>query len=232
MRRMWNGDMLARLKYWYIKKIYADHNDARIVQDTLRRLLDAFPSTASGLNIGAGQTKIDIRVKNLEIEAGEGIDIVGSVEAIPCEDSTFDFVITQEVLEHVTSPDLAMKEIHRVLKTAGRVYIQLPFTIGYHPCPHDYWRFTHEGMAHLVQSNGFRIVEQGLSVGPAVGFYRIAVEFFAVLASVLWQRLYKPTKLAFSLVLYPVKWLDPLMRKSPEANRIAGGYFIVCEKTN
>ncbi len=223
--------MLAKLKYWYIKKIYADHNDAKIVRQTLHQFLAAFPPAALGLNIGAGKTKIDPRVKNLEIEAGEGIDIVGSVENIPCQDGHFDFVITQEVLEHVPSPDKAMQEIHRVLKDAGRVYIQLPFVIGYHPCPSDYWRFTHEGIAQLAHANGFTVVQSGLSVGPAVGFYRIAVEFFAVLASVLFQALYKPTKLVFSLLLYPIKWLDPLMRTSLEANRIAGGCFIVCEKS-
>jgi SAM-dependent methyltransferase len=222
--------MLAKLKYWYIKKIYADHNDAKIVRETLHHFLAASPASALGLNIGAGKTKIDPRVKNLEIEAGEGIDIVGSVENIPCPDGHFDFVLTQEVLEHVPSPDRAMKEIHRVLKTDGRVYIQLPFVIGYHPCPNDYWRFTHEGMAQLAGANGFKVVQSGLSVGPAVGFYRIAVEFFAVLASALFRKLYKPTKLVFSLVLYPIKWLDPLMRRSLQANRIAGGYFIVCEK--
>jgi SAM-dependent methyltransferase len=223
--------MLSGLKYLYIKKIYADHNDAKAVKLMLRQLLAGLAPDARGLNVGAGHTKIDPRIKNMEIEAGDGIDLVGSVESIPCDSSAFDLVITQEVLEHVKSPHQAVKEIYRVLKQNGTAYIQLPFIIGYHPCPNDYWRFTHEGMIELVESAGFRLESIALSVGPAVGFYRIAVEFFAVLVSSFYGRLYKPAKLVFSLSLYPIKWLDPLMRRSSEAQRIAGGYFIVCRKS-
>lgn len=222
--------MLAKLKYFYIKKIYADHNDAKVVKVMLRELLSNLSPDAKGLNVGSGKTRIDPRIRNMEIEAGDGIDIVGSVEAIPSEDNVFDLVITQEVLEHVKSPRMAVEEIYRVLKPNGTAYIQLPFIIGYHPCPSDYWRFTHEGMIELVVSAGFNVTEVTLSVGPAVGFYRIAVEFFAVFMSAFYGRLYKPAKLFFALLLYPVKWLDPFMRRSSEAQRIAGGYFVVCRK--
>lgn len=222
--------MLSRLKYLYIKKIYADHNNAKAVKSMLCQLLAALAPDAKGLNVGAGQTNFDPRIKNMEIMAGEGIDLVGSVEAIPCENSMFDLVITQEVLEHVKSPNLAVSEIYRVLKHNGTAYIQLPFIIGYHPCPNDYWRFTYEGIVELVESVGFKLERIAVSVGPAVGFYRVAVEFFAVLMSSFYGRLYKPTKFFFSFLLYPVKWLDPLMLRSDEAKRIAGGYFVVCRK--
>lgn len=222
--------MLAKLKYLFIKKIYADHNDARPVKAMLRELLANLSLDAQGLNVGAGQTKVDPRIKNMEIEAGEGIDIVGSVEDIPCESNFFDLVIAQEVLEHVSSPHLAVREIHRVLKPNGIAYIQLPFIIGYHPCPRDYWRFTHEGLTELVESANFEAMKMAVSVGPAVGFYRIIVEFFAIVMSAIYSKLYKPAKLLFSILFYPIKWLDPLLKRSDEAKRIAGGYFIVCRK--
>ena len=110
--------MIDEIKYFLIKK-YADHNDAKVIKSALNELLSKLSADSIGLNIGAGKTKIDSRIKNLEIEPGDGIDYVGSVEKIPCNSDYFDLVITQEVLEHVASPFLAIKEIHRVLKKEG-----------------------------------------------------------------------------------------------------------------
>ncbi len=222
--------MIDKIKYFYVKKIYADHNDSKFVKLRLHQLIADLDPGAVCLNVGAGKTNIDLRFINMEIEKGEGIDLVGSVEAIPCDGNFFDLVITQEVLEHVKSPHLAIQEIFRVLKPNGMAYIQLPFIIGYHPCPNDYWRFTHEGIVELVESEGFEVTDVGLTVGPAVGFYRVIVEFFSIFISAFWGRLYKPTKLISSLLLYPIKWLDPLMRRSREMHRIAGGFFVVCRK--
>ena len=222
--------MIDEIKYFFIKKIYADHNDAKVIRSALNELLSKLSTDSIGLNIGAGKTKIDGRIKNLEIESGDGIDYVGSVEKIPCNSDYFDLVITQEVLEHVASPFLAIKEIHRVLKKGGYAYIQLPFIIGYHPCPKDYWRFTHEGLTELVKFADFEIVKTCIAVGPAVGFYRILVEFLAIVMSVFYWRFYKPAKFLFSILCYPIKFLDPILIRSREAMRISGGYFIVCKK--
>jgi SAM-dependent methyltransferase len=222
--------MIDKLKYLFVKKIYADHNDTNAVKGALHELLARLTANSIGLNIGAGRTKIDDRIKNLEIEPGEGIDYVGSVEAIPCANDYFDLVITQEVLEHVADPFTAIKEIHRVLKKGGYAYVQLPFVIGYHPCPQDYWRFTHEGLVELAKAADLEIVKMDVAVGPAVGFYRILVEFFAIIFSVFYWRLYRPAKFLFAILCYPVKFLDPLLRKSREAKRISGGYFIICRK--
>lgn len=42
------------------------------------------------------------------------------------EDSTFDYVITSETLEHVPDVDLALREIHRVLKPNGKHIFTVP----------------------------------------------------------------------------------------------------------
>jgi SAM-dependent methyltransferase len=223
--------MLESLRYKYVKKIYADHNDSRTVKSALNRIIKELPKDYVGLNIGAGKTKFGPNVKNLEIEPGEGIDYTGSVEDIPCESNIYDLVIAQEVLEHVKSPERAMEEIKRVLKSGGIAYIQLPFIIGYHPCPNDYWRFTDEGIVHLVESSSLVVIDKGISVGPGTGYYRISVEFFSILASSLFSKLYLPFKALFSFLLYPFKWLDLPMYRSPEATRISGGYFVIARKT-
>jgi SAM-dependent methyltransferase len=42
-----------------------------------------------------------------------------SIEQLTFGDSSLDFFVTQDVLEHVFRPDLALRDIHRVLKRGG-----------------------------------------------------------------------------------------------------------------
>ncbi len=213
-----------------VTAIYANHNSSRNVVQRLGELLGRFGDTGMMVNIGAGATRLHPRMKNLDIRPGEGIDIVGSVTEMPFEDNSVDLVVSQEVLEHVPHPFLAMREIHRVIKPRGVAFVQLPFVIGDHPCPNDYWRFTRQGIVELAHQAGFSDVKLEVTVGSANGFYRIAVEFFAILLSLPLPRLYRYTKGGAALLLYPLKWLDRLMARHPQAHRVAGGFFIIATK--
>ena len=222
--------IIDKIQYHFIKKIYGDHNSSRRVIKALTKIIKEMPEDGLGLNIGAGLTYIDPRIKSLDIEKGENIDFVGKAESIPLSDESLDLVICQEVLEHIQEPWKAMKEITRVLKPEGRLYLQVPFIIGFHPCPNDYWRFTSEGIKQVVLESQFVILESGESVGSATGFYRITVEFFSILFSIILPFMYKPFKALFALLFYPVKWLDPLLFISKESYRISGGYYVICAK--
>ena len=46
--------------------------------------------------------------------------------ALPFQDQTFDLVICIDVIEHVASPDELLKEIYRVLRTRGTLFLQTP----------------------------------------------------------------------------------------------------------
>jgi SAM-dependent methyltransferase len=214
----------------FVRAIYADHNASKAVTSTLDNLVSEYSSDALMLNIGAGDTKIDPRMKTLEIEAAPGIDFVGTATNLPFDGETVDLIVTQEVLEHVDNPFQAACEIYRVLKPGGKAFVQLPFIIGYHPCPVDYWRFTEHGIEQLMSQAGFKNLKKGIAVGPATGTYRILVEFFAILFSLPAPKAYRLAKGFFALLLYPLKALDILMKLHPESGRISGGYFVVCEK--
>lgn len=61
-------------------------------------------------------------------------------EALPYPDSTFDLILSHEVLEHVADDRLAVREMIRVLKPGGRAVIFVP-NIGYPFETHGiYWR--------------------------------------------------------------------------------------------
>jgi SAM-dependent methyltransferase len=49
------------------------------------------------------------------------------IENIGFDGSLFDFVICNHVLEHVSSPKSALREVHRVLKPGGRLVCQTPY---------------------------------------------------------------------------------------------------------
>lgn len=65
-------------------------------------------------------------------------------------DNSYDFVILDQILEHVPKPRQALKEVHRILKKGGWLINSTPFLIQIHPCPSDYWRFSKEGMKELL----------------------------------------------------------------------------------
>jgi SAM-dependent methyltransferase len=168
----------------------------------------------------------------LDLVASPDVTCAGSAKQLPFAANMFILVITQQTLEHVQSPYQAVREMHRVMKKGGLLYCQVPFTIGYHPGPTDFWRFSREGIRELVEQACFVCEEVSIAVGPGTGFYRIAVEFFSVLSTILSQRLYYVTKAVVAVAFFPLKWMDTLLSGSSQADRIAGGYYVVARKTN
>lgn len=65
---------------------------------------------------------------NRLVEANPGTDgnMMAVGEAIPVEDNTFDLILCNEVLEHVTDDRETVEEMLRVLKPGGRMVIFVP----------------------------------------------------------------------------------------------------------
>ena len=76
----------------------------------------------------------------------------------PFEPATFDSVLCNQVLEHVFNPDTFLLEIHRVLKSNGKLLLTVPFVWDEHEQPFDYARYSSFGLKALLEKNGFRVV--------------------------------------------------------------------------
>ena len=120
------------------------------------------------LDLGAGSAKYKQIIKEkstkylaFDMIPGENIDIVGDVLNLPFVNENFDTVISTQVLEHISKPWLMVNEIQRVLKTGGFCILTAPFLIPYHADPHDYFRYTIEGIESLFKDAGFEICESG-----------------------------------------------------------------------
>ena len=82
--------------------------------------------------------------KTMDFDSSTGADVVGDIHNIPLNDKSVDAVICGSVLEHVENPILAVKEIHRILKDGGKLFVSIPSTYPYHARKGhypDYWRF-------------------------------------------------------------------------------------------
>jgi SAM-dependent methyltransferase len=216
----------SSIRKWFVRAIWATHNDSPAIRRALAGLLAA-PRMTSGLNLGCGDTHFDSRIVNFDLVRTGSAQIVGDALQLPFPDDVFDLVISQESVEHVPDPFRAVQEMARVLRPGGRVYLQAPFIIGYHPGPEDYWRFTQAGMRTLLLQAGIECEEVKPAVGSGTALYRILVEFCAGLAAFIWKRLYLTTKIICSVFFYPLKSFDWIEVPDAAYNRISGGYYAI-----
>ncbi len=89
----------------------------------------------------------------------ETIDFHYDVCNLMFESETFDVAVCIAILEHVEDPRKAIKELHRVLKKGGLIWVEVPLNQPYHPSPNDYWRVTLQGMQIWMRS--FKEISSG-----------------------------------------------------------------------
>lgn len=99
-----------------------------------------------------------------DLQPGPQVDRLEDVHGLSFADESVGTVVAFDTLEHVADPHTAMREIHRVLRPGGVVAISSVMFFVIHAHPWDYWRFTPEGFALLLEPFEQRLV---LSQGDA-----------------------------------------------------------------
>ena len=74
------------------------------------------------------------------------IDFHYDVRDLQFDDGEFDIAVCLSILEHIQNPQVAIKELYRVLKPGGVIWVQVPFHFPYHESPKDYWRVSPDGL--------------------------------------------------------------------------------------
>ena len=148
-----------------LSKFYNYH--AYRLQKFVRSLSDTVRPEEVLLDVGAGDCQYKPyfvgKCKYISQDVGgkdkcftyDQIDIRSEIYNIPLPDASADIILCTQVLEHLKYPVRALKEMHRLLKPGGRLYLTVPFAADEHMLPYDYFRYTRYGLDFLMREQGF-----------------------------------------------------------------------------
>lgn len=74
---------------------------------------------------------------------------------LPFEDGEFDAVLLFNAIYIAENVEFTLKEVRRVLRVGGKLFIASPFISPEMPEPHDYRRLTSEGLSQVLELSGF-----------------------------------------------------------------------------
>lgn len=207
---------------WLLSPLYLGRATRRLVRRHIEGRRGLF------VNLGSGNTRLHESLVNFDLTPYDNVDVVCDVAALPIQDDSVDLVVNLSVLEHVPDPARVVAEILRVLRPGGTVYSRVPFLMGFHASPHDYGRWTHEGVVTLHR--GFRTEEVLPNGGPTSALLWVFQEWVAVLLSFGSRRLHSWAYLAVMTLTFPLKFLDALLARHPLARTISSGFVYVGRK--
>lgn len=93
----------------------------------------------------------------MDIAPGENVDVVGTAEAIPFPDESFDSIVCTETINDVFEPVKAFAEFNRTLRKGGIILITCPSIAKQTDSATDYWRFTRHSLRKLAEDSGFTV---------------------------------------------------------------------------
>lgn len=180
------------------------------------------------LNVGSGPTRLSPEIVNADLFPFRNVDVLTKAERLPFADAAFDGVVCDQVLEHVADPEAVLREITRVTKPGGLLYVGVPFIYPLHPSPKDFARWSVDGVRALLPA--FAILESGAAMGPTSGLLTVLADWLALVLSFGIRPLRKALRYVCMLALFPFKYLDVIFARFPGAETIAATVYVVAKK--
>jgi SAM-dependent methyltransferase len=213
--------------------------ESRGWRDRLRRFLEPpapflmnpaepkdFPLGRWNLYIGGAGCVVEGYV-NVDLFLVQGVDVVADAESLPFAADTFQRIECDAVLEHVRDPLRVMDEMHRVLAPGGYLHLVTPFCHPFHEYPKDFRRFTLDGLKQMA--GPMEIVAEGWRTGPAATLLVFTIEFVKLLLPFRWWRAI--AHVVCGWLLFPLRYLDLLLLRSPDAHRIGNHCYLWLRKS-
>lgn len=192
------------------------------------RFLDKYPMQGKTLNLGSGPRIIRADVLNVDIFPYAGVAIVADALNVPLADGSVARIISDNVLEHVSDPQSAVKEMQRLLQRGGYAYVAIPFLYPFHSSPSDYQRFTGEGLRVLFHE--FEVIEIGVRAGPFSALTVYLNHLIAMVFSFGSPFLYSLILNMVMFVTFPIKLLDIVFNYWPNAETMSALLYCVVKK--
>jgi len=219
--------------FWLLKRLLPPHPtwQSKVSKNRVHKFIynENLRSTSGiRLNIGSGSKRFDQKTFNLDLFAGEEIDIQGNAIHLPVKTESVESIVCTGVLEHVSDPHQALSEIYRVLRFGGRIFIETPFMQTVHASPEDFYRWTPDGLRQIMCA--FEVTEIEVVAGPASALAWQFQETMAMLFSMNNEVLYKIGLRVFGWMAVPISWLDVFLENNPMAWHAASGFALLAEK--
>jgi SAM-dependent methyltransferase len=184
-----SNDQLGALIDWLKAKGHPDLMEAQTFNQStrdawVRSRAETVPPASLVIDVGAGTSPYrrlfshcdfethDFAEYQAYMDGSEGayapLTYVSDITSIPVPDERYDVVLCTEVLEHVPKPIDAVKEMARIAKPGGRLFITAPLGSGLHQEPfHFYGGYTDHWYRKFLTDAGCEIV----SIEPNHGYF-------------------------------------------------------------
>ncbi|HIH16250.1 MAG TPA: methyltransferase domain-containing protein [Candidatus Diapherotrites archaeon] len=186
-------------------------------------LLDLGSQNPEYLHLFQGKAGQMVR---LDIVKSTGIDVLGYGEQLPLKDQSMDVILCTQVLEHVRQPFEVVKEMHRVLKKGGMVFLTTHGNWRIHNEPEDNWRFTPDGFRELFKDYGtMRIENQVGTLASLIQWFNIYVKWIprpGFLSQTLWH--------LFKAPFYVLPNVLGLLLDQPRQQSFCVNYLVTARK--
>jgi SAM-dependent methyltransferase len=138
-------------------------------------------------------------------------------------DNYADIILSNQVLEHVDSPDGYLKEALRILKPGGSAIITTHGYWFYHPTPNDYWRWTSAGLKKTIEASGFK-------VDSFFGVMGLAASGLQLLQDAIINKMPKFIIPPIALVFQTLIRIFDKMHSQAQRDRDASLYIVIAKK--
>ncbi|MBI4707545.1 MAG: class I SAM-dependent methyltransferase [Candidatus Omnitrophica bacterium] len=201
------------------------------VKEARKDVLPLFENNSPVLDIGCGERPITKNAIKLDFGPAPGIDVAADAHYLPFLDKSIGFVWLGGVVEHLNNPRVCAREIYRILKDKGYVFVETPFFQIVHAAPYDFQRFTQLGLEKSFGDAGFRKIKSGIISGPSAAFAHILRAYLALLFSFNSDKLFHILYYyVFGWFVLPIKLLDYFLTKYKQAELMPFGIFYLGRK--
>jgi SAM-dependent methyltransferase len=143
-------DPATRSQFGIVSTDHVSSNNPVYSGELARLIQEAEARGGKVLDCGSGYVKRSYaNVVQMEVVPYPHVDVLATNQRIPFRDGSFDVVFSMAVLEHVDNPFLCARELARVLKPGGLLYVDVPFLQPEHGYPHHYFNMTRMGLLKL-----------------------------------------------------------------------------------
>lgn len=193
-----------------------------------RMILDRVQDGSTVIDVGSGPERLGKEFINVDIFPFPEVDIVSDATRLPFKNNTIDGAVSESLFEHVPDAHLVAREMVRVVKPGGYVYVSAPFMHPYHASPDDFNRWTISGLKHMFSD--LEIVESGVRSGPWSTLLMFFAYWLGVIFSFGSQKMAPFLAHIFMLILGPLKYLDYIFIHMPGSDAVATHLYILGRK--